>query len=233
MKLALDRTVLGVPMSRWLLLTAVILALLLVAALIRNQLNIEWNIESLRALVQSLGTWGPLSYIGILVFRFLFLIPSSLLLIAAGILFEPIEGAIYAGLGLFGSAVWKYGLVSIVGTQLALSQLPRNLQTWIHQFARRKTSVWALGGICAYPFIPKHLFQFGAILSGMGLVAYLMAVLTGSFIRAGIFAWFGQALYSSVSLVQITLSLVLLLAGPMCIPTWRHWMLAPLSQAKS
>ncbi len=226
--LASAKTLFGVTVYRWVLLGALMVLLLVLSIVIRGQLDIEWSMDSLRLFVQSLGVWGPMSYICILVFRFLFLIPSSLLLLAAGILFGPLYGALYAGLGLFGSALWKYAMVCIVGQNILLRQLPESLQPRLATTVKRKSSVWALAGISAYPFIPKHMFQFAAILSGMALPAYASAVFTGSFIRAGLFASAGEALYSGMGLVAVTAALVILLGAPLCIAPWRRWILAPL-----
>lgn len=229
MKRALiGRTFLGVALYRWVLLGGVLSALLAVSIYLRGQLNIEWSAQSIRAFVLSLGMWGPLSYIGILVFRFLFMVPSGLLLLAAGMLFGPLYGTLYAGLGLFGSALLKFGLVSLVGQQIVLRQLPERLQTWVANAAQRRSSMWALGGICAYPVIPKHVFQFLAILSGMTLIAYIFAVATGSMVRAGIFAIAGEALYSGSGLISVSIILLILTLAPLCVSRWRRWMLAPL-----
>lgn len=225
----LKRSLLGISLSRWLILAGVAVALVVLSLIIRGQLNIEWSIASLRAFVDGLGVWGPLAYIGILTFRFLFLIPSGLLLLVAGIIFGPVYGTLYAGLGLTGSALTKYCFSAIVGRDALLKQLPPKVRNWITMIATKKMSVWALAGVCAYPFFPKHVFQFAAILSGMRLVAYIPAVVAGGFIQGAIFANMGAAIYSGAGLM---LASGIFLAGlilPMCVPNWRRWMLAPLT----
>ncbi len=226
--IASGNTLFGVTVYRWALLGVLMVLLLVLSVFIRGHLDIEWSMESLRVFVQSLGVWGPLAYIDILVFRFLFLIPSGLLLLAAGILFGPLYGALYAGIGLIGSAFWKFAMVSIVGQNILLQQFPEPLQTWLTNAAMCKSSVWALAGISAYRFVPKHVFQFAAILSGMALPSYASAVCAGSFIRAGIFASAGEALYSGVGVISVSVVLLFLLGAPLCVTPWRRWMLAPL-----
>ena len=228
-----SRTLFGIAIHRWALLVALLSLLLAVSIYLRGQLSIEWSVESLRTFVASLGMWGPLSYIGILSFRFLFLIPSGILLLAAGIMFGPIYGSFFAGLGLSGSALLKYGMVVLVGQDIILRQLPGRLHPWIAGAAQSRSSIWALGGICAYPIIPKHVFQFAAILSGMALPSYVLAVSTGSFVRASIFAVLGEALYSGSGLVSVTLLLLTLTVVPLCISPWRRWMLEPLQVSLS
>ncbi|MEM7766063.1 MAG: VTT domain-containing protein [Pseudomonadota bacterium] len=230
---ALVRKVFGVPVYRWLLLAGVWLGLVFVSFHIRAQLDIEWSLESLRAFVTALGFWGPLTYIGILTFRFLFLIPTGLLLLAGGVLFGPIFGTMYAGLGMFFSGLLKYAFATIVGRDAILGGLPPRLQTWVREMAKGRMSAWALAGVCAYPFFPKHIFQFAAILSGMGLLTYICAVLAGSFARAFLFANVGEALYSGAGLALATGLLLAGLVLPMAVPSWRRWMLAPLKSPEA
>ncbi|MFK7978121.1 MAG: TVP38/TMEM64 family protein [Halioglobus sp.] len=228
-----SRVIAGVPARRWVALAGLLVCLFALSLYLRSHLSIDWSVDSLRAFVQLMGVWGPISYIGILVFRFLFLIPSGLLLLASGILFGPAYGAVYAGLGLTGSALWKFGVVSIVGQNVVKRQLPKKARLWLGSAATRKSSVWALAGICAYPFIPKHVFQFAAILSGMALPPYVFAVSTGSFLRAGAFAYLGDHLYSGNGIIAVTTGFLVVLVVPLFISGWRRWMFAPLRSIDS
>jgi uncharacterized membrane protein YdjX (TVP38/TMEM64 family) len=229
----LSRSVFGLTLLRWIVLVAIGIGLLSISIVVRNQLDIEWSVQSLRDFVQTLGIWGPLAYVGILTFRFVFLIPTGLLLLAAGIMFGPVQGTLYAGLGMTGSGLLKYGFTLIIGRDVVLHQLPPRLQSWVEEIATRKMSFWALGGVCAYPFFPKHVFQFAAILSGMSFLAYVSAVIVGSFVRAAIFSNVGESIYSGAGLIATTSILLAGLILPMCVPSWRRWMLAPLSSTHS
>jgi uncharacterized membrane protein YdjX (TVP38/TMEM64 family) len=226
----LNRTVFGVAVYRWAVLAAIGITLLIVSVIVRRQLDLEWNVESLRRFVEGLGFWGPLAYMAILTLRFVVLIPTSILLLAAGVLFGPAYGTLYAGLGLLGSGMWKYGLATVVGRDVLLAQLPDRIARWVKRTAERKMSVWALGGACAYPFFPKQFFQFAAILSGMSLIAYVIAIVAGSFIQAAIFAYVGEAIYSGTGLVSATIALLSLLIIPMIVPPWRRWIMAPIAE---
>jgi uncharacterized membrane protein YdjX (TVP38/TMEM64 family) len=228
----LTRKIFGVAVFRWAILGAIGLALLAASFVVRERLNLEWNVESLRRFVQSLGLWGPLAYIAILTLRFIVLIPTSILLLAAGMMFGPVYGTLYAGIGLFGSGMWKYGLASIVGRDVMLAQLPERLQQWVRRVAEQKMSAWALAGVCAYPFFPKQIFQFAAILSGMSLIVYVAAITIGGFIQAAIFANIGEAIYSGAGLATATGLFVAALLIPLIVPSWRRWMLAPITAAR-
>ncbi len=224
--------IVGVPLYRWLLLSCVVLGLVGVSLVIRTQLKIDWNLESLRAFVQSLSIWGALAFIGILTFRFLFLIPTGLLLLAGGAIFGPVYGTLYAGLGMFLSGMLKFALVAILGREKVLSTLPLKVQAWVRNLAQGRMSAWALFGICAYPFFPKHVFQYAAILSGMGLIRFVVAVLFGCMVQAFLFANIGQALYSGAGIALSSGLLLISILLPLSVPSWRRWMLSSL-QSKS
>ena len=217
------------PVYRWAALGALILVLVALSAFIRGRLDLDWNVASLRGFVQSLGIWGPAAYIGILTFRFVFLIPTELLLVAAGILFGPVNGTIFAGLGMFFSGLVKYVAVMAIGRDALLHQLPDRLGDWVRSMAETRMSAWALMGVCAYPFFPKHVFQFAALLSGMRVMVYALSVLVGSTVRASLFATLGEAIFTGAGLIAVTLILIVIIAAPMTIPSWRRWVLAPLN----
>ena len=229
----LHHKIFGVAVFRWAILGAIGLILVAASFVVRERLDLQWDVESLRRFVQSLEFWGPLAYIAILTLRFIILIPTSILLLAAGILFGPVYGTLYAGIGLFGSGMWKYGLASIVGRDVILGQLPERLRRWVRRVAEQKMGVWALAGVCAYPFFPKQVFQFAAILSGMTLIAYITAIIVGSFIQAAIFANVGEALYSGAGLATATGLFAAVLVIPLIVPSWRRRMLAPITAARS
>jgi len=202
---------------------------LVLSVFIRKHLNIEWNIASIREFVEGLGIWGQLVFMGILTFRFIFLIPTGLLLLVAGLVFGPIYGTLYAGLGMTGSGMIKYAFASVVGRDVLIKQMPIPLQLWIKKVSDKKMSIWALGGVCAYPFFPKHVFQLAAVLSGMSLAAYITSIAAGGIIRAAIFCNIGDAIYTGAGLMTASGALLVGMVLPMCVPSWRHWMLAPIS----
>jgi uncharacterized membrane protein YdjX (TVP38/TMEM64 family) len=220
--------IVGVSLYRWLSLGAVVLGLVGVSIIIRTQLKIEWNLESLRNFVQGLGVWGALAFIGILTFRFLFLIPTGLLLLAGGAIFGPVYGTLYAGFGMFLSGMLKFALIAILGRDQVLSTLPPKVQAWVRKLAQGRMSAWALFGICAYPFFPKHVFQYAAILSGMRLFRFIVAVLFGCMVQAFLFANIGQALYSGAGIALSSGLLILSVILPLSVPSWRRWMLTSL-----
>ncbi len=216
---------LGISPPRWAALLALLLALGLLSVAVRDRLALEWSVASLRELVERAGFWGPLLYVGLLTFRFAVLVPSSILLTAAGLCFGAIPGMLYATAGLTLSALLKYGVASVAGRDFLLRQVPERLRARLAMGSRR-ASAGGLGLICAYPFGPKHVFQLAAILSGMSLLRYVAAVGIGASFRAGAFAWLGDALATGVGLAWISAGLLAVATLPLAIPGWRRWLLA-------
>lgn len=217
---------LGLDPWRWLALATIASGFVVLSFLVRDALALEWSVASLRELVGRAGAWGPLVYVAMLTFRFAVLVPSSILLTAAGLCFGAFAGMLYATAGLTLSALLKYAVAAIAGRDVLLRQLPPR---WRERGAvgDRRSTAAGLALICAYPFGPKHLFQVAAILSGMGLARYFVSVAAGAKFRAGAFSFLGGALASGEGLLAASLLLLATAAVPLAVPSWRRWLLAP------
>lgn len=213
---------LGISTTRWALLAGVAIALGLLSLSLRAALDLEWSVESLRELVARAGLWGPVLYVGLLAFRFAVLVPSSILLIAAGICFGALPGALYATLGLTLSALLKYAVASVAGRDFLLRQLPEKWRANLSVGDRRST-VGGLALVCAYPFGPKHVFQIASILSGMSFWKYALSVGSGANFRASVFAYLGEAVATGEGILVVSLLLLILGAAPLAVPSWRLW----------
>ncbi|MDJ0787707.1 MAG: VTT domain-containing protein [Myxococcota bacterium] len=225
------RELLGIPPSRWALLGGVVLALAALSLLVRDQLSLEWSVESLRALVSRAGLLGPVLYVGILTLRFAVLVPSSILLAAAGLCFGAVPGTLYATIGLTLSALLKFAVASIAGRDFLLRQLPKHWSVTLAVGDRRATA-GGLALVCAYPFGPKHVFQIAAILSGMSLWKYAAAVASGAKFRAGAFAVLGEAVATGQGVVGASALLLVVGAIPLAVPRWRAWLFSAGAKAR-
>ncbi len=218
-----QRKFLGISAARWGLLALVALALGTLSYYVRDQLDLEWSVASLRGLVSKAGPWGPVLYVAILAFRFAVLIPSSILLTTAGLCFGAVPGTLYAALGLTLSALLKFAVASIAGRDVLLRQLPERWSSALGVGDQRLT-VGGLALVCAYPFGPKHVFQIAAILAGMSLWKYALAVACGAIFRAGAFAHLGEAVATGQGIVLVSAALLALSSVPLAIPSWRAWL---------
>ncbi len=217
------REFLGISAPRWALLAALLLAVGALSLVVRDRLALEWSVASLRALVSRAGLWGPVVYVALLAFRFAVLVPSSILLTAAGLCFGAGPGMLYATLGLTLSGLLKFAVASIAGRDFLLRQLPGAWRSALEVGDQRST-VGGLALVCAYPFGPKHVFQIAAILSGMSLWKYAVAVASGAKFRAGAFAFLGEAVATGQGLLVVSILLLSVGAIPLLIPSWRAWL---------
>lgn len=217
------REFLGIAGPRWALLGVVALVALGLSLAVRQQLDLEWSVESLRALVGRAGIWAPFVYVGILSFRFAVLVPSSILLTAAGLCFGAGPGTVYATLGLTISGLLKFAVASIAGRDFLLRQLPEKWRP-VSAVGDRRSTAGGLALICAYPFGPKHVFQIAAILSGMSLWKYMLAVASGAKFRAGAFAYLGEAMATGQGIFAVSGALLVVGAIPLLVPSWRAWL---------
>jgi uncharacterized membrane protein YdjX (TVP38/TMEM64 family) len=219
--------------QRRLLFFVVALGVVLVSGFfVRESIQVEWSAESVRILVEQAGFWGPLIFLVMMTFRFAVLIPSPILLTASGICFGIVAGTIYGGLGLLLSALLKFAVAKLAGRELLTAQLPES--------ARRRLAVvnsglgiGLLGAASSYPVGPAGLVHVGAILSGMRIIPFAIAVGVGSVIRAGAFSYFGNALTEGDGLAIAASILATVTIVPLLVPPWRSWLVAQVRTPRS
>ena len=209
-------------LRRWRPLIVVALVLV-VAGLLRRTLGIDWSTEGVRALVTEAGVWAPITFVALLVFRLLLVIPSIILLPAGGLLFGAIEGSIYGTIGLTLSGMVNYGLVQWAGPASLQKRVPSNLQG-LMKIARGRAGAAAVAVISGYPIGPTTATHFTAAVSGMRLTTFLMAVAIGSAVRAATFSVFGAALSESEGIVWSSFVMVGVVVLPLLIPRSRNWL---------
>jgi uncharacterized membrane protein YdjX (TVP38/TMEM64 family) len=199
---------------------------------VHHSLQIEWSAESIRSVVDQAGYWGPLIFLAMMTFRFAVLIPSPILLAAAGVCFGVFAGTVYGGLGLLLSALFKFAVAKLLGREWLIARLPEPARRRL-ALANSGLGVGALGAASGYPVGPAGVIHVGAILSGMRLVPFAVAVGVGSFIRAGTFSYFGKALTEGEGLAAATVVMVAVAFLPLLVPRWRTWALAQVSTQRS
>jgi len=216
---------------RVLLVAAVIGVATLSSFFVRESLKIEWNAESVRMVVAQAGFWGPAIFLFMMTFRFAVLIPSPILLAAAGVCFGVVAGTVYGGLGLLSSALLKFALAKLLGREALIARLPEPTRRRLG-VANSGLGVGILGLASGYPVGPAGVIHVGAILSGMRLVPFTLAVGVGSIVRAGTFSYFGNALTAGDGLALATGVLVALAVLPLLVPPWRAWVVAQLRRSE-
>ena len=203
---------------------AALAALLLGSYWLRSSLGIEWSAESVRGVVADFGIWGPVAFVALVTFRALLLVPSQILLIAAGLLFGAVAGTIYGALGVTFSGVLWFSLVRFMGREMIASRVPPRLRGSL-ELAGGAMGATFVGVATAYPFGPISAWHGGAGLTSMSFPSFALAIAMGSTGRAAVYTFFGSTLVGADP-GQIALATVLLLAvtaAPLLHPRGRWW----------
>ena len=127
-------------------------------------------------------------------------------------------------MGLTLSGLLKYGVATVVGRDVVARRLPARWRA-VGSIGERRSTAGGLALVCAYPFGPKHVFQLAAILSGMTLGKFALAVGAGAKFRAGAFAFLGDAVATGQGIVAVSALLLGVAAAPLCVPRWRRRLL--------
>ena len=199
---------------------------------VRESIRVEWSAESVRILVEQAGFWGPLIFLVMMTFRFAVLVPSPILLTASGICFGVVAGTIYGGLGLLLSALLKFAVAKLAGRESLIAQLPESASRRL-AVANSRLGVGVLGAASSSPVGPAGLVHVGAILSGMRVVPFAIAVGVGSVIRAATFSYFGNALTEGDGLAIAAGILATVAVVPLLVPPWRSWLVAQVRTPRS
>jgi uncharacterized membrane protein YdjX (TVP38/TMEM64 family) len=210
------------PVSRRWRLLVVVVVFVVGAGMLRSALGIEWSTEGVRAMVADAGVWAPLTFVALLVFRLLLVIPSVILLPAGGLLFGAIEGSLYGTIGLTLSALLNYGLVKWAGPEAFRSRISPRFQGAL-ELARSRAGAAAVTVISGYPFGPITIAHLGAAIAGMSFFTFLVAVATGSLVRSATFSLFGASLVESDRLVWALSAMTAALLIPLLFPRSRAW----------
>jgi uncharacterized membrane protein YdjX (TVP38/TMEM64 family) len=228
-----DREIEGRGVTKKSLFALIAVVLLVVGAgFLRNALDVEWSADSIRDLVDGFGVWAPLVFVILIAFRVLILVPSQLMLPAAGLLFGAKFGAIYGAIGMTLSALMSFALVRVLGADGIRRQFHHRFDT-AFTVARSKVGAGALGFATAYPVGPMSAFQFGAAMSGMSFFHYFVAVALGSVVRSATLAYFGSTLLDEGRLYTGAAVLGAVLLIPLLVPRWRAWLLSGLGVGSS
>jgi uncharacterized membrane protein YdjX (TVP38/TMEM64 family) len=210
---------------------ALVAGSLVLGAVLRNALGLEFDPEGLRQRVEEFGAFGPLLFVVLLSLRFIFLIPSAVMLTVGGVCFGVALGTLYGALGLTLMGLLQFALVQLAGAEALRARVPERLQGALRA-ARSGLGAGTLALVAAYPVGPLTPVQLAAALAGMPFAVYLLSVTAGSTLRAGLFAWFGSALLEGEGVLLAGALLVAVVVVPMLHPRARRFVLASVRSAR-
>ena len=157
---------------------------------LRARSGMEWDVQTARELVEAMGFWAPGIYILLVTFRLIFLVPSQVMLVAAGVCFGSFWGTVYGAVGVTLSGLMAFGLARYLGRDILRKRVPPGLQQALDIASRRTGALLVTIGT-AYPIGPLTGYHIGAGLTSMSWSLYLWALLLGSLIRASLFTFLG------------------------------------------
>jgi uncharacterized membrane protein YdjX (TVP38/TMEM64 family) len=192
---------------------------------VRQSLGIEFDVESVRAFADGLGPWGPFLFILVVAGRTILWLPSQVVLIAAGLCFGTVVGAIAGGAGLMLSGLLLFLLARYAGRESIEARVGPRLRGLL-DFMTRRTGAAAFALACGYPITPLSPLQAAAGLTPMPISNFIPAAFAGGMIRAAVFAYFGDALIDASwsSLATPLLVFGLAVAIPFTFPSGRAWL---------
>lgn len=205
-------------------LTCVALVLLL-AQQARAALGIEWSADSIRATVRGYGVWAPLTYLALTSLRQLLVLPSVVLLTAAGLLFGVALGTLLGGLGLALNACVVFGTARLMGRQWVLPRLHARWPSFESRARNAGPPFIAL--MTGHPTGVLTPFHFAAGITAISWPMFLLAVVPAALLRAGCYSLLGAHLLDvgSSGFWIATLVLAVLAVAPLAHPGLRRRLL--------
>lgn len=209
---------------RLLVLCAVIVAVYAAGTALRGRLGIEFDAESVRDYVLALGPTAPILFVFIVAGRSLLGLPSQIVLIAAGLCFGTLIGALVGGAGLMLSGTFLFGIARYAGRDVIEQRLGERV-AHVLRFTRRRTGVVAFSLAFGYPISPLSPLHAAAGWTPIPLPNFLLAAFVGGVIRAAVFAYFGDALVEASwgALLSPLAMLALVLMIPLAFAEGRAW----------
>jgi uncharacterized membrane protein YdjX (TVP38/TMEM64 family) len=200
--------------------------LVVVFALLRRSMGLEFDPESLRAAVGALGVWAPLAYVGVVAFRVPLGLPSQIVLVGGGLLFGTRAGTLYGALGLALSAVLLFLSARWAGRETLERRLPDSMRSLLEVAGSRVGAVFIAVGT-GYPLGPITMYHLLAGVTDMALFTFVVAATLGSIVRSATFTYFGSSLLAgdATGVLKAAGLLLLVLLVPLLVPGSRSWLM--------
>jgi uncharacterized membrane protein YdjX (TVP38/TMEM64 family) len=200
--------------------------LVVVFALLRRSMGLEFDPESLRAAVGALGVWAPLAYVGVVAFRVPLGLPSQIVLVGGGLLFGTRAGTLYGALGLALSAVLLFLSARWAGRETLERRLPDSMRSLLEVAGSRVGAVFIAVGT-GYPLGPITMYHLLAGVTDMALSTFVVAATLGSIVRSATFTYFGSSLLAgdATGVLKAAGLLLLVLLAPLLVPGSRSWLM--------
>ena len=194
-----------------------LITLLMVGRLLADYFGIELTLDSVhefRDWIDSIGWWGPLAYVILVVIRLFLGLSTHVVLTLGGVAFGLTEAIIWGGVGLTLSGVVQYGLGYYLGSDWVTKRLGDKNERLQRILSR--SGVPALFLITVHPLGPQSPMTIVAGAVRFQFAKFVMTMMAASPIRASIYAVLGGAVLELDLwlIAQITLGCVVLMILP-------------------
>lgn len=160
--------------------------------------------------------WSPVALIAAYVLLCPLGFPPSPLMVAGGVVFGPVYGALYNLTGIFLGAASTYFLGRHLGRDLVIHLAGRQMKR-VERALTRRAGVWSLAGVRFLP-LPFALVNYGAALAGLRPGLFLGSSLLGLGTSVPIFTYFAAAIARAATgdragiYIQLGIAIALLLS---------------------
>lgn len=138
------------------------------------------SLESLQAYIDRLGFWGPFGFMAASFASVMFpIIPAGLLVIAAPVLFGPIEGTVYNWLSVCAGSLANFIVARQVGMPLIEAMFSEKTVEKYLGWTRKKGFATAFTTAIILPVAPDDLLCYLAGTTKMKFSTYTLIILLG------------------------------------------------------
>lgn len=138
------------------------------------------SLDSLQAYIDSLGIWGPIGFMAASFASVMFpIIPAGLLVIAAPILFGPIEGTIYNWLAVCAGSLTNFIVARQVGMALIEAMFSEKTIEKYLGWTRKSGFTTLFAAAIVLPIAPDDLLCYLAGTTKMKFSTYTWIILLG------------------------------------------------------
>jgi len=212
-------------LRRLLFILAILAFVAIVGGWARERLGIALDVESVRSFANGLGPMAPFLFVLVVAGRSLLWLPSQVVLVAAGLCFGTLLGAVVGGAGLMLSGLFLFLVARYAGRDVIEKQLGPRVRGLLDFTSRRRGAV-AFALACGYPVSPLSPLHAAAGWTPMPIANFMASAFVGGMIRAAIFAYFGDGLTDASwsSLAAPLLVLAVSITIPLAFPKGRAWL---------
>ncbi len=198
---------------------------------VREGLGLEFSPLSIQSWVEGLGWKAPAIFVLLITFRQFLLLPSMIILPVGGLCFGVALGTILGAAGILISGMMQFSLAR----GIARDWLQRRLGESLRRFSRRleRAGPMLVAFMTAHPTGPMSLFHWGSGFATIGVLPFLVALVSGGLVRAFAYSYFGSSLLDPTSPRFLAASVLLAAAAlvPFAHPGLRRILLGALEES--